>query len=207
MNADEVRDAVYDSLAPLLVPKGFEVHDQRYRRVLREVRQTVRAHVVNFAPRFEFALAFCVRAEAAEAVLQQFVDVPPQFREMTETCCVTMDQLVPGLGRRIAVNNKRSLRHALAELIPALDQVVPQFLETHQDLHGIDRLLNGSTREWFASAQPPYYSMNAVIVARLAGNPEFDQLVSTHRERLRGNVADETLATYERIVQRLAQMP
>jgi hypothetical protein len=207
MNAGDIRDAVYDSLAPLLVPKGFELHDQRYRRVLRAVRQTVCAHVVNFAPRFEFALAFCFRADAAEAVLLQFVDVPPQFREMTETCCVTLDQLVPSVGRRIAVNNNRSLQRALSELIPAIGQEVLQFLETHKDLHGIDRLMNGSTREWFVSAQDPYFSMNSVIVAFLAGNPDREQIVSTHRERLRGNVSDQSLATYERIVHYLSHLP
>ncbi len=146
------------------------------------------------------------RVEAAEAIFQQFVEVDPEFRQVTETCGVALNRLVPSVGEEIVVKNKRSLQKALSELIPALEQAVLPFLDSHQDLQSIDRLLNGSTREWFAHTYGPDSSMNSVIVARLVGNPDWEQLVSTHRERLIGRVSDDSHARYERLVQHLAQM-
>ncbi len=209
MTANDVRETVYESLAPLLVPKGFKLHDrEEYRRVLRGVRQTVSLRLVDYAPTFKFTLDFFFRVEAAETILQQFIEVLPQFRQVRETCCVTLDQLVPSAGEEIVVKNNRSLQKALSELKPALERDVLPFLDSHQDLNSIDHLMNSScTREWFAHAYGPDSSMNSVIVARLAGNPDWEQLVSTHRQRLRGNVSDESLATYERLVQHLSQMP
>src|SRR5262245_11648173 len=72
MEEKSVSGAVWESLAPLLVPKGFK-RDRKwgYRRVLPEVRQTVGLWTVNYYLESKFSLTFFFRVEAAEAILQQ----------------------------------------------------------------------------------------------------------------------------------------
>ena len=208
MDAKDVSSLVWESLAPLLVPKGFKL-DRKwgYRRVLPEVRQTVGMWSVDYYLESKFSLDFCFRVEAAEAIRQQFDEVPPEFRKVTETCGVRLNTLVPSVGKGIVVKDRRALHRALSKLTPALVRDVLPLLDSHQDLNSIDLLMNGNTREWFAGASGTSHPMNSVIVARLAGNPDWERLAGEHRERMIGRVSDENLASYERIVRYLSHMP
>jgi hypothetical protein len=211
LTANEVRDAVNGSLAEILVPRGFKLrnlgYDRGYGRSHRGVRQTVVLGLVHYTSESKFRFTFHFRVEAAEAVFQQFVEVGPKFRKWRDTCFVTLNTLIPAAGEEFVVRNRRSLQLQLSKLMPALERDVLPFLDAHRDLHSIDRLLNGRTRDWFATAGAPYHSMNAVIVARLAGNPDWAGLVREHRQRLRGRVGDEELATFERLVRYLSHLP
>src|SRR5262249_50067676 len=103
--------------------------------------------------------------------------------------------------------NIRALHRALSKLTPALERDVLPFLDAHQDLPSIDRLVNGSTQERLTYDYGLESSMSRVIVARLAGNPDWERLVRAHREWLEGRTGEEDLATYERIVRHLSHMP
>jgi hypothetical protein len=209
MEAKVVSSAVYQSLAPLLVPKGFRLNRKRgYRRVLPEVRQTVGMWSTDYYLESKFSLTFWFRVEAAEAILRRFDKVDPEDREVRETCGVRLHMLVPSAGEEIVVKNQRALHRALSKLTPVLERDVLPFLDSHQDLKSIDRLMHGATREWFDYWASASHSMNSVIVARLAGNPDWEQLVGEHRDGwMRQKASDQERATYERLVQHLSDMP
>ncbi len=207
MIAADVLEIVCQRLEGVFVPRGFTRRDPQYTRAADGVRQIVEVSLADFAPKFELSLTFGLRVEAAEALFAQFWYVSPTSRDETTTCCFTLKDLVPEVGEEIAVRDKRSLRSALAALIPALEREVLPFLDAHQDLASIDRLMNGAHPELFDSAAEPYHSMSAIIVAYLAQNRALGRLMRAYRGRIRDCEDADSLERYDRLVRYLRGHP
>ena len=68
----------------------------------------------------------------------------------------------------------------VTELAPHLrDRIVP-FLDAHQDAKSLDAVMNSEAGAAFDQTNPPYRQMSSLILAHLAGNPRFDELVARY---------------------------
>jgi hypothetical protein len=198
MKANDVLDLVCKQLHAVFVPSGFTLCDHQFIRVLGDVSQDVGVPLVDYAPTFDFSLVVGFRVDTAEAIFSSFWDVNPQE---TLTCSFNLEDFVPQVGDWIRITNRRSLARALADLIPLLERDVLPFLDAHQDLGSIDRLMNGANQELFALAAEPFHSMSSIIVAHLARNPDRDQLAEAYRKRSWYGRGGQGREAYDRLVQ------
>lgn len=207
MKATDVLEIVWERLDEVFMSQGFTRSDDHYSRDADGVRQTVELAMWDYEPRFELSLIFSLRVEAEVEIFSRFWYVSPTSYDEVTTCDFTLEQLVPCVKSEIVVRDRRSLRRILTQLIPELERNALPFLNAHQSLPSVGRLMNGAHPELFAEALEPYYSMSAIIVAYLSRNPDLDQLASTYRIQVEGCGDPGSLVQYDQLVSHLRENP
>ena len=106
---------------------------------------------------------------------------------------------------------RHSLEQAVDQLAPYITNDILPFLDNHQDVKSLDRLMNQGIEPqqvWGREGRGSWlswYAMSAVILARLAQNPDFDRLVERHRHELH-DFDDDDKDRYEKLVEHLRSL-
>jgi hypothetical protein len=208
MKKTEVFTELCQHLSTVLCPRGFKLR-KRARDFVRsgnDVKQSVLLPFWDYNPEFHFSLLFGFRVEAVESLYHLFSGVDPKYQATTDTCNVNLEALTQVTPDWIEVHDVPSIREGVSRLIPLLERDVFPFLDSHQDLASLDRMMNGPDRDRLVITAEPSPSMHALILAHLNDNPKFDRLITAYRKKLERGCCQEDMAEYEALVEHLQRL-
>jgi hypothetical protein len=199
MTRRQAASILYATLDRALAPAGFVLRrsDELWVRRIPAGSQSVSVAIYDYAPEFEFEPTFGIRLDAVEEIRHRFSGVAPDQQDLSSTT-LTSSSFVLGIDTFAASSDSgvESTAERIAGLI--LDRGL-NFFDRYQDLTAIDRALNVDRIADFDSINPGAQARTAVIVARLAGNPEFEQLVA-EKAALGLRYASPTASSYADLV-------
>lgn len=202
MDGQEAMDTITKWLVPLVGGKGFvrSKNSEYFIRSISDGRQSIGIAISDYRPLVEIALIVTVRLEAVENVFHLFSGVDPEYRGLSSTI-ITPFHYFTGGSAEIKVRTIEELvaifdtwqERMHAEVLPYLDAVT--------DVASLDRYINVKN-DILDITQPPYSFMHHIVVAKLAANPNYDNLVSLHRSEMRDMGYETEL--YDRLVDYLS---
>jgi hypothetical protein len=101
--------------------------------------------------------------------------------------------------KQYSVHNEDEIRAAVAELAPVIRDKILPFLDQHQDVATLDAALNGDDPR-IDTSDITSRTLHAVVLAHLAGNPRFEELVARYQAEL------EKFSALGKSRERLAQL-
>ena len=136
----------------------------------------------DHSPRFDISLNICIRLDAAEQIYHRFSGSPPKYQSMSTTTITRLEYFTGGPRRYslVTADDVTSVGREICKVVR--DKVIP-FLDRHKDAKSLDEAVN-CTQPGLDITQDPAGSMEAVILAHLAGNPDFDAVVTKLRQRM-----------------------
>lgn len=177
MKKTEVKDAIFSELTKLVADKGFRYSKKESGQLTRQFKggfQIIYGMITDYCPHFEFELVVEIRLDAAEEIRHAFFDLPPSGRTGSTTVSIDLGYFLDcRLDERFQVSTLDEISKTIKFLTPVLlDKIIPT-LDRCTDAQGLDKLINSELE---------FYAVESLIVARLAGNPNFDRLVREKEE-------------------------
>ena len=215
----EVERLIVEGLNPAVNPGGFRYRkkEECFVRAIGDGRQKLGVALWDYNPLFAFSLTMTVRLDAVQAIVNQFSGSPPPYHGITTTSLTQLEffGLPADRGR---VEFRASSEPELASALPGVaalvrERVVP-FFDEYRDIAALNRGLNPDGAElvtrlpWppdrraFDASNQPYRAMAGAAVARLAGDPRWEQLVAAYRAQLSG-AAEQDRRKFEELVAHL----
>lgn len=225
MTKSEARKLIQAVLDPIVGPAGFRysAKEEGFVRKIDGGKQILGLPMWDHEPRIEFSLTMCIRLEAVQAIVNEFMGVLPRHHAVTPTSITQLEHLGLTSSAAYRATSEAEMARALALATTLLrDRVLP-FFERHRDLERVDRGLNpepaatrwswlrsmlalgDASRRAFDGSPYPYRAMTGITVACLAGNPRYPTLVQFYRRKVRILLPNER-ERYERLVAHLATL-
>jgi hypothetical protein len=215
MSSNPIENELNQRIGEVLVPRGYrftmlDKHTEGFVRAGDGIRHSIIIPMWDHAPAFEFSLTTCIRVEAVEAISNLFSGVCPEYHSSSDTCVINLPALVPHLDR-LTVYDAATIRQAVDQLAPHITDRILPFLDSHRDVRSLDRLMNQGIppeQVWGMEGWGSWllwYAMSAIILARLAQNPDFDELVDRYRHETR-DFDDDDKERYEKLVEHLRSL-
>jgi hypothetical protein len=181
MKKQEVANLITRMLSEALTGTDFRIKtgDDGFVKRIAGGRQVLGIPLWDYNPDFEFSLNICVRLDAVEEVFHQFSDSPPKYHSMSFTTITRLEHFTGSSGK-YKVKTAADVASAGGILSSVIrDRIIPFFNE-HQDVQALDRAVNRQL-PGIDITQNPSGAMHAVILARLAGNGDFERVVAQHQ--------------------------
>ena len=86
--------------------------------------------------------------------------------------------------KQYSVKTDDDIRKAVDKVGAVLRDKALPFLDAHRDLAALDRAMNGGDAR-FDTSDPTNRAVRALTVAKLAGNPRFEQLAASYQAAIR----------------------
>ncbi len=209
MIANAIETELQRRLGVLLEPRGYKLakidpHIEGFVRAGDGIRQSIVVPVWDYADAVQFSLTICTRLEAVEALFLPFSGILPEYHVSSDTCLMKLGAFVPE-PERITVYDATTIQMAVEQLSPCIIRQILPFLDEHRDVKSLDHLMNDQGVPHRESAYLWSFAMHAVILARLAQNPDFDRLVERYRNEIR-EWDDDDKDRYEKLVERLRSL-
>lgn len=209
MYLPELRDTLYSALAESLADDGFRRIKKGEGKLIRKFKGGF--HEISFAiaeyyPLYRIALLVQIRLDSVANITCHFMDILPHFRPETSSAITTLRYFLddPSIGINdddIEVSSEEDVIDAISFMTPILkDKVVP-LLDLCTDIRGLDKLLNPAIGPKFALSDNSYENCSAdsLTVARLADNPNFENMATRCEQGLSGK-NDEFAARDRRLI-------
>jgi len=195
--------AIRSQLKHLLMPLGFKAckDGEGFDRKIEGGKQHFGIALCRNGLRFEFAPVTSMRLDIVENISNLFSGTPEDLRSGTMTMVVLPD-ILTGVERMYPATTQDEIAASVDEVERLLIETVIPFLDAHQDLKSIDRAMN---KNGLDTSFHPWRAVHSLIVAHLAGNPRFDELVSRYRDEMLNEPPQER-AKYDEVVNYLRGM-
>lgn len=179
MKKQEVRDSFIRRLTPYLAGFSARKRDGVFVRRFPGGRLEIGLALVDYHPEYRVSLVFSVRLEEAQTILHEVLETPQRYRNMTVTTVTPLDHFFPGeRNKQFSVRSEEDIARVVDDLAPHLrDRIVP-FFGGLQDVKSLEEVLNSAEGLSFDQTMAPSRQISALILARLAGNPRFDELAA-----------------------------
>ncbi len=186
MNKTEIRDLIYRELAPLLPDFKPKPREESFVRTMPGGKQALMVGIVDYKPEYRFSLTLAIRLEAVQEIVHPFSGSPPKYHKITTTTLTQLDWFFPGepKPKQYSVKSEHDVVDAVEQLAPVIRQKILPFLDRYRDVTAIDEMMNRLDPSP-DSTHMPVRGMTALAVARLAGNPKFDELAAKYLTDLR----------------------
>lgn len=200
MKPREMEDIILQMMQAIL-PESFKIKKRfGFTRSFAGVRQEIGVALVDYNPDYKFSLYVATRLNEAENIFNLFSRADKMYHNQSTTMSVHLDYFtrskgVPSEYNVSSATDVAKLSPFFAEIFS--EDIVP-FLDEHKDLRSLDIAMN-NVHTSIDHTLNPSRAMHAVIVARLAGNPDFERLVEKHRRDLHVYSARE-VGDFERLV-------
>lgn len=184
MKLPEIRDALYRELAPLL-PGWKLVKKDDFVRKIPGGKQRIVVPVVDYRPEYRFSLVLVTRLDAVQEITNQFSGARPAYHSVTSTSMTQLDYFFPGERppKQYSVHDDSDIRAAVADLAPVIREQILPFLDRHQSIQALDAALNGADQR-IDTSDISARTLHAVVLAYLADNPRFEELVARYQAEL-----------------------
>jgi hypothetical protein len=213
----EVRDLIYKGLAGMLVTQGFRLNRKHggFVRRIPDGTQCVGVALADYSPAYIFSLSLSTRLESVQSILNLFSGSPPRYHASTVTAITQLDYFSKKPKTEYAVRTAADISSAILDLEPTVRERIIPFLDRHQDVMAWDKAVNSTSNDVCGggtlsdrcdsvdNSNHPYRGMTAVVLAHLAGNPDFEEIVRRLRDFYRGS--SEATEKLTRLVDYLTQ--
>ncbi len=208
-----VRQRIFDSLVSVVSTSGFRLKksESAFVRKIPEGKQTISISLIDYSPKFLLATPVCIRLDTVESIFNMFSGSPPKYHAITVTSITQLEYFTSGRRKEYAIANEAELSNVQAKLSTVVTEKIIPLLNEVQDCLALDKLLNAESnlepnvrRIPFDSSHHPAGAMSAVIVAHLAKNPDFEQIVSGFQQEM--SLFDSSDDRFNRLVQYLRDL-
>lgn len=182
MKKPEVRDALFRYLAPHLPGWKPVKKDGAFVRPIPGGAQKIVFSLIDYNPEFRFSLAFTTRIDRAEDIVNRFNEAPASVHHTTLTSMTQVSYFFPGEPepKQYSVQTEDDIRRAVDQVGAVLRAKALPFMDAHRDVAALDRAMNGGDAR-FDRSDPTNRAMSALTVAKLAGNPRFEELAASYQ--------------------------
>ncbi|MBI2804655.1 MAG: hypothetical protein HYX68_06685 [Planctomycetes bacterium] len=180
-----MKDLLFKMLADILAGTDFRLKksDDAFIRKITDGRQTIGLSLYDYNPEFVFSLVICIRLESVETIFHLFSGSPsPEYQAMSETTITQLEYFMAAPAE-FSVTTEQDVAANGRVLSGVVRGKIVPFLDKLQDVKSLDIAVNRQV-PGINSTQPPYGPMTSIILAHLAGNPDYDRLVARHRADL-----------------------
>lgn len=186
MQKKKMADLIYAMLGEILAGTDFRLRkrDGSFERKLPAGRQNLTVPLWDHNPRYDFSLDLTIRLDPVEAIFNQFNSADEKYHVLTVTTITNVDYFASGFDKLRVVTADDVRAHQAKFTALLRDKILP-FCDQHQTIEALDTAVNVRSPS-IDVAQNPAGAMHAVILARLAKNPNFARLVARHRRALGG---------------------
>jgi hypothetical protein len=197
----EIRDLILQMVGANLLGTGFRLRkrESAFIRGIPGGWQHIGLPLYDYNPVFVFSLNICIRIDAVEDIFNMFSGIESKFQSTTATTMTRLEYFTGGSGEYsvATADDIASAGRVLSGVFR--DKIIP-FFDENKDAKALDRAVN-CTEPGIDSTQPPAGPMHAIILARVAGNPDFDGLVDEIRRRM--GLSPEVDHVFNRLVKYL----
>ena len=202
MKKPEMLNLIYEMLAKALDGTGFRLKksEQAFVRQFPGGRQMLGLPLWDYNPEFEFSLNICIRLDAVEQIFHLFSLAEPKYHAVSDTTITRLEYFTgaPGTFKVITAADVASAGSTLSKTLK--EKIMP-FFSANEEPKALDRAANRQ-QPGIDVTQPPSGLMHRLILARLAGNPEFEQLVQRYLWEMR-SFAEADKERFQNLVQHL----
>jgi hypothetical protein len=174
----EMADLIFQMLGGVLSETDFRYKksEDGFVRKISGGRQMLGLPLWDYNPEFEFSLNICIRLDAVEEVFHQFSGSPPKYHPLSFTIATHLEHFTGGPAKYkvSTAGDVTSVGGALSGIIQ--DKIIP-FFDEFKDVQALDRGVN-RCQPGIDKTRNPSGAMHAVILAHMAGNTDFDSLVT-----------------------------
>lgn len=181
MKKQEVRDALYRYLQPYLPGWKAVKKDDAFVCPVPGGVQKIFISLVDYNPEFRFSLTFATRIDRVEDIVNRFNQAPESVHKTTVTSMTQLSYFFASEPdpKQYSVKTEDDIRNAVDKVGAVLrDRALP-FMDAHRDVAALDRVMNGGDAR-FDTSDPTSRAISALAVAKLAGNPRFEQLAESY---------------------------
>lgn len=206
-----LKKAVVDALEPRLRERGFSLRKSKTWFVRRRGDATDKFQLVclDAKPGLRLQPNVGMRIESVENIFHRTSRWEPEYQKDTPTLGAPIGALRGGTNSScdILVEELADVPRAVVELERLFREVALPYYERFSDLCEIDRVLNDEP-----NARTPHRGMNwlrcatGLIVARLVGRPNYDELVAVYRKTLETTDKGFYVSRFEDLVDSLRDM-
>jgi hypothetical protein len=184
MKKQEIKDRIFQELAPSLAETGFRLKktEDAYIRRIAGGRQMLGLPLWDYRPIFEFSLNICIRVDEVDAIFHLIARTPPKYQAMSVTTITTLEYFV-GQPAKYQVSTPDEVTATCKSLSVVIREKIIPFFDQHTDVKSLDQAVNCQS-PGIDISQPPWGAVHSIILAHLAGNPDFDRLIAKHRSEL-----------------------
>jgi hypothetical protein len=203
MKKSEVLKIVHAELGSALSGTEFKLvkREEGFVRRIPGGKQVLGIPLVNYEPVFIVGLIACIRLEAVEDIFHLFSGSPTrEYQLMSFTTGTPLRYFAAGASE-FKIGSHDELLTALDSAAAIVRSKILPFFEMHQDVQSLDATINngGVARQDIEMRHEPAGAMRAVILAHLAGNSNFEQLVARRRSEM-GVAEDNHEHMFNRLV-------
>jgi hypothetical protein len=201
MKKSEVKNLIYESLKGMLEAHGFRLNKKQegFVRRIPDGKQYIGIPLVDYNPTYIFSLTLTTRLETVQSILNLFTGSPPQYHAITVTTITQLDYFTKKK-TEYKVATEADISNAIVDLTPLAHGKIIPFLDQHQDVVSWDKAVNSPNNDVCGdssmltdrydsvdNSNHPYRGMTAVVLAHLAGNPTFDDIIRRLRNFYQGS--------------------
>lgn len=177
MKKQQVKELIRRTLTSILAPKGFKKGEDGFVREFQGGTQRIGVALYDFDPEFEFSLNFSIRLDEADELMHRFSGSPPKYHSETYTASILLDYFTGGTPSQFTVNTESEIMTKVNGLAPLLQNRIIPMLDQLMDAGALSRAINHDAID---KSNHPYRGMAGIILARLAGDADFEQLVARY---------------------------
>jgi hypothetical protein len=198
MKKSEIIDLIYAGLNGLVAEHGFRLNrkQEAFVRRIRHGKQCIVVPLVAHHPAYLFSLTLTTRLDAVEEIFNAFSGSPAKYHSLTVTAITQLDYFTKKPKTEYSVAKEADISDAVDDLSPIIRTRILPFLNEHQDIAAWDKAVNSAQNDVCGdsslladrcssvdNSNQPYRGMHAIILARLAGNSDFENIVGRLRAR------------------------
>ena len=201
MKKKEMKDMILQGLADILSQTDFQLKksEDAFFRKIPGGKQMLGLPLWDYNPQFEFSLNICIRLDAAEEIFHEVSGTPPKYRSMSFTTNTPFGRFTKG-PTNFKVITAEEVAAAARLLSPVIRERIIPFFDEYKDVKELDRGVN-CQEPGIDSTHFPWRAMHSIILAHLAGNKDFDDLVAKHRSTMQ--LSPETDHPFNKMVEYL----
>jgi hypothetical protein len=188
MKKQEVRDFIYAKLSKVLLSAGFRLNkgEGAFVRKITNGFQKIFVPLVDYNPIFVFSLTIGIRLDAVEDIFNRFSGADDKGQKQTLTTITQLTYFTEGRRKDYRVSTPIEIENAFSELNTVIDSNILPFLERYRDIQSLDAAINTEKLPGFDSSTLISHAMHSIILARLAGNNRYNELVIEYDNALKG---------------------
>lgn len=184
MNKVEVRNTIYTGLGKLLPDFRLSKSEGAFVRKIPAGLQKFFVPLVDYNPEYVFSLTVGIRIDAVEEIFNRVSGADHKGQQLTLTSITQLAHFTGGNRKDYRVSTSADIDAALSELSGVMEQEIMPFLHKYQDVRSLDSAINSERQSTFDSSILVSHAMHSIILARLAGNGLYADLVMVFEKQL-----------------------
>ena len=189
------------------LPESSEFHIKKSAEALvRKIpggRQELGIPLVAYAPEYFFSFVMCIRIDVVEDIFHLFSKSPTPHDRSMSTTTITRLEYFTGGSKEIKVVTAEDVTAAISNLSETITSKIIPFFDSNLSVQSLDQSVNGP-KPGFDITRNPSGAMHSVILAHLADNPDFRNIVDRHRAKMQ--LASDTDHQFNSLVKHLESL-